>query len=139
MRIDPGSTPVTACSALSSGVTVGTARASRLDVAIATRDGDTITISASRTTATGFVASSASGQVRASLVESTSSSVEIRIDGTLEHDELVDLKKVLKALDHAACRRDAAQLLRRLTRPDLDTVTSIEATSETSNAAVLGA
>jgi hypothetical protein len=137
MRVDSCSSPSAPASPQSTGVIAGAVHASRLDVTITTRDGDTATIAASQTMAIGAAATGDSDGRRAALVGSTSSSLSVSVDGSLGHDELVDLKKVLKVLDHAARRLDAQRLVHRLTRPDLDSLTSIAANGETSATVVL--
>jgi hypothetical protein len=115
----------------------GVSRTSAFDLTVTTRDGDTVTISASRTSTTGAAAvSTADGDARAA-TQSSSASLSFTVEGTLDHDELVDLAKVVKLLGRAASGHHADKLLRRLSRPDLDTLSSVSG-SVSDTLAVIG-
>jgi hypothetical protein len=102
---------------------------------VVTADGDRVTLSTSSTRALGYAAASGvsdTAQVSASALTVTGSdSVSLTVEGSLSHDELVDLQKVVKAFEKAAARGDATKLLDRLSRPDLDTIASVSGTAST--------
>ena len=137
MRVEPCPPSPAVTPSRSPLVAAGAARASEVTISVTTRDGDTIAISAAQATAIAIAATGDDDRSGAALVRSGSSSVEISVAGSLDHDEIVDLEKVLKVLAHAAHRRDAQRLLQRLTRPDLDSLTRIEASSQSSTAVVV--
>jgi len=118
-----------------SRLSVQSTRATELRVT--TDEGDRVTISTSSTRALSYAAASGvAGGTRASaesMTASGSDSLSIIVEGALSRDELVDLRKVIKAFERAAVKGDAERLLHRLSRPDLDTIESVSArvTSET--------
>jgi hypothetical protein len=109
---------------------LGARTARSMELSIVTAEGDRVTLSASSTRALGYAAAAgtADGQsvsAEAGQVNGTDD-VSVSIEGSLSHEELVDLQKVIKAFRHAAARGDASKLLDRLSRPDLDTIASIQ-------------
>lgn len=147
MRTDSVSPATVPSSPPAASATVaGYSRSRTLDLTVTTREGDTVTISASQTTVVGAAgAAGADGGTEAALVKSASSAFSISVDGDLSKDELADLKLVLKALGQAGQREQARGMLRghhghhhgHHRGQDLDTIASVSA-SVTSSLAVIG-
>ena len=112
------------------------ARLSRTtDLEVVTAEGDRVTISTASVRSVGYAGvSGTSGETRvaaSALQASGSDSVTISVEGDLSKAEIVDLQKVIKAFQQAAARGDASRLLQRLSRPDLDTIASVEGSANT--------
>jgi hypothetical protein len=98
--------PVSATSAAatapqSTAVVAGISRTRTADITLTTKDGDTVTISASQTTAVGVAGTSDGSKDQSALVKSSSSSLSVTVDGSLDARELRDIKQVVNALAHA--------------------------------------
>jgi hypothetical protein len=115
-------------------VQAGVRTSQSADLQIVTADGDKVTISSDRTTSVGYAGFSAtSGNTRVqgqALQVSSESSVSMSVEGTLDADELADIKKVVKLLERAASSHDATKLLKRLSHAHLDTLSSVEGSVE---------
>jgi hypothetical protein len=114
------------------------ARTSSFDLTVTTADGDRVTISSSTTELLGGVAvegRDASGGAGASASES---SFSVSVEGTLDRDELRDLRKLAKVLRRAAEGHDIGKLARRLSRPDMESIASVSASSSESVVMVAG-
>ncbi len=135
----------------SAAAVTGYSRTRAVDLTITTREGDTVTISASRTTTVGVAASAAGDEGRAALVKTSSSSLSLTIDGTLSRDEVADLQKLLKTLAHAGTRLATQAAHHRLGHRhghhhgsghhgsgDLETIASVSASTTTSVAVIGG-
>lgn len=81
---------------------VGYSRTKSLDLMLTTRDGDTVTISAQQTTTAGVSRTSGADGDATAAAKATSSSLSVTVDGSLDNDELADIKKVLKTLADGA-------------------------------------
>jgi len=123
------------------------ARASQsMELSIVTAEGDRVTLSASSTRALGYAGAVGVGDgemvAAAAWQVNATTDVSLKVEGSLSREELVDLRKVIKAFRQAAARGDASRLLHRLTRPDLDTIASVAgrvSVESSSSAAVLAA
>jgi hypothetical protein len=123
-----------ASSAKTAAAVAGQVQSRSLDVTITTADGDRVTLSASQSASLAGVATS---DGRRAGVSSTESSVSLTVEGSLDRRELRDLRTVLKVLAKAAAHQDSDRLARRLSRPDLDTIATVQA-SYSESAAVIG-
>lgn len=110
----------------------GAARTSSFDVTLTTADGDRVTLSTSTTDVLGAVSVTGQDCTRQAAVTSSETSFSLTMEGTLDKDELRDLRKVAKFLAKAAAGHDVEKLARRLSRPDLDTVASVSASASQS-------
>ncbi len=81
---------------------VGYSRTSSLDLTLTTRDGDTVTISAQQTTTAGVSRTKGADGDATAAAKTTSSSLSVTVDGSLDAHELADIKKVLKTLADGA-------------------------------------
>jgi hypothetical protein len=141
MRVDSSSStsPIPAGSDTASTNVAGLSRSRSFDLIVTTKDGDTVKISSSTTSTIGAARSiGADGTEKTAVVGESSSAVSVQVTGTLDRDELVDLKKTLKALEHAGHGRHAGWLERRLSRPDLGSLASISASGRQSVAIIGG-
>jgi hypothetical protein len=123
-----------ATSAKTAAAVGGQVHSRSLDVTITTADGDRVTLSASESASIAGVATS---DGRRAGVSSTESSVSLTVEGSLDRREWRDLRKVLKVLAKAAAHQDSERLARRLSRPDLDTIATVQA-SYSESVAVIG-
>jgi hypothetical protein len=99
-------------------------RSASLDVTITTADGDRVTLSASQSSSIAGVATS---EGRRAGVSTSDATFSMSVEGTLDRGELRDVRKVLKLLAKAAAHQDSDRLARRLSRPDLDNIATVQA------------
>ena len=110
----------------------GAARTSSFDLELTTADGDRVTLSASTTDVLGAVSVTGKDGTSHAAVSSSETSLSLTVEGTLDKDELRDVRKIVKFLARAAAGHDVEKLTKRLSRPDLDGVASISASSSES-------
>jgi hypothetical protein len=114
---------------------VGVQTTRSTDLQIVTDEGDRVTISTDSIRTLGYASATAqSGNTSvagAALQVSGSDSVSLSVEGELSHDELADLRKVIKMFQQAAARGDATRLLERLSKSELDTIASVSGSSTT--------
>ena len=137
MRVDSCSScqaPQQTTAAARAAAVAGAVRSTSLDLTVTTADGDRVTLSASQSASIGGVATSDGRRAGTSTSASTFS---LAVEGSLDRGELRDLRKVLKLLAKAAADQDAGRLASRLSRPDMDSIASMQA-SMTESVAVVG-
>lgn len=114
---------------------IGFSTSRSTDLSIVTAEGDKVTISTSSLRSVGYAAGmAADGNTSleaGALRMDASDQVSLSVEGDLSHEELVDLQKVIKSFQRAAAKGDAEQFLKRLSRPDLDTIASVEGSAST--------
>jgi len=111
---------------------VGAARTSSFDFTLTTKDGDRVTLSADTTDVLGAVSVTDNDGTTQAAVASSETTFSLTVEGSLDKDELRDLRKVAKFLAKAAAGYDAEKLAKRLSRPDLGTVASVSASASQS-------
>jgi len=116
----------------------GSARTSSFDLTVTTADGDRVTISSSTTELLGGVAAAGKDGTTRTGGSTSESSFSVSIEGTLDRDELRDLRKLAKLLRRAAEGQDIDRLARRLSRPDMDSIASVSASASESVVMVAG-
>jgi hypothetical protein len=97
---------------------------------VTTKDGDRVTLSSSRSATEIGAVGRDDGPTAAAFLRSTSGSFSVEIDGSLDQEELADIRKALKLLAQSARRLDAEKLQRRLAHADLQHVASLSASVE---------
>jgi hypothetical protein len=110
----------------------GAARTSSVDFTLTTADGDRVTLSTATTEVLGAVAVTGKDGTSQAAVASSETTFSLTVEGSLDKDELRDLRKVAKFLAKAAAGRDVEKLAKRLSRPDLGTVASVSASASQS-------
>ena len=116
----------------------GSARTSSFDLTVATADGDRLTISSTTTELLGGVAIEGRDGSSRTGASSSETSFSLSVEGTLDRDELRDLRKLAKLLRRAAEGHDVGKLARRLSRPDMDSIASVSASASESVVMVAG-
>jgi hypothetical protein len=111
---------------------VGAARTSSFDFTLTTEDGDRVTLSTDTTDVLGAVSVTDKDGTRQAAVASSETTLSLTVEGSLDKDELRDVRKVTKFLAKAAAGYDVEKLARRLSRPDLGTVASVSASASQS-------
>ena len=99
--------------------------------------GDRLTISSTTTELLGGVAIEGRDGSSRTGASSSETSFSLSVEGTLDRDELRDLRKLAKLLRRAAEGQDVGKLARRLSRPDMDSIASVSASA--SESVVMGA
>jgi hypothetical protein len=110
----------------------GAARTSSMDFTLTTADGDRVTLSTATTEVLGAVAVTGKDSTSQAAFASSETTLSLTVEGSLDKDELRDLRKVAKFLAKAAAGRDVGKLAKRLSRPDLGTVASVSASASQS-------
>jgi len=129
-------------------VAIETTRSALIE--IVTDDGDTVTISASAVRAAGMAAAAGQSDTPegtaavsgASYSSSSSQSMEITVEGTLEKDEIADIRRLLTMLERGARQADRGEhgrghhrghdTKKHVEKADLDSLESFSATFKTS-------
>jgi hypothetical protein len=103
-----------------------------------TADGDTVTIDSSATRELAYATYDADGQMAAGARFSQSASASLTVEGTLDAEELQDIRKALKFLRRAGKdgEIDARELETFTRRQDIDSLQSIAGSIEVSRSAV---
>lgn len=105
---------------------------------VTTADGDRVTISSTTTELLGGVAVEGKDGSRRAGASQSETSFSLSVEGTLDRDELRDLRKLAKFLRRAAEGHDVGKLARRLSRPDMDSIASVSASTSESVVMVAG-
>jgi len=108
----------------------------RAQIQIVTAEGDRVTLTASQTSSLAALHRDGPGRAgdRDTFVRRSSQSLSLTVEGNLSREELEDIAKLLEVLRKASTRGAAkhpARLARRLERADLDSLSQVSASFQT--------